>query len=159
MLKMGKLKYALAAAGVTVLLLTTQIVNCEQPSYQSMEVVAELDAVRNVETMQQLEDIIANNENVVVDFYSTWCSHCKTYDPVFKSVAEEYKGKAVFCKVILDKIPSEDHKKIVDKYKVKNIPKTVLFKDGEEIYSKTGAIKKSDLSDMVNIFLVGKNKA
>lgn len=153
---MKKLSYIIAAS-IAGLVLTSPITKCGTYSDKQIQVAKQEHKINDVETMQQLEDIIAENENVVVYMSATWCGPCKTYSPIYEEVAEKYKGDVVFCKIVLDEISAKEHGKIIAKYKVKHIPKTIFFKNGEEVYSKTGFIPKAELDLLVNTFLVGKN--
>ncbi|CAE8590425.1 unnamed protein product [Polarella glacialis] len=60
--------------------------------------------VREVRTLAQLRGALAQHSDntglpVIVDFYSHSCGPCRMIAPVFKSLAAEMKGKAVFLKV------------------------------------------------------------
>ena len=155
---MKKLKYLIAAAGITGLLLATPVMTYNMNEYKPYQqtTVQQLETVTNITTLQQLEDIIAKNENVTVDLGATWCGPCKYYAPIFEEVAKEYQGKVVFCKVVLDKIDNKEERKISDKYLVRYIPKTIFFKDGKEVHNRVGGIEKEDLKGLIDIYLLEK---
>ncbi|MCC8070664.1 MAG: thioredoxin fold domain-containing protein [Bacteroidales bacterium] len=61
-----------------------------------------------------------------VDFNATWCGPCRNFAPVFHEVAQEYKGKALFLSVDVDKCPQ-----LAQKYGVQSIPHiTLILPDG-----------------------------
>lgn len=156
---MKKLKYLIAAAGITGLLLTTPVgcSNYTKIEYQkTQEVTTVQEIVTNITTLQQLEDIIAKNERVAVDIGATWCGPCQKYAPIFHEVAEEYQGRIVFCKVVIDKIDDKEERKISDKYLVRYIPKTIFFKNGKEVHNRVGGIEKEDLSKLIDTYLLEK---
>lgn len=159
---MKKLNYLIVAAGLTGLLLITPYTICnvqKTATYQqNKDEIKAQETVINIETVQRLEDIIKNNENVAVDIGATWCGPCRGYSPIFEETAKEYKDKVVFCKVVLDKIGSKDEKKISQDYNVRYIPKTILFKNGKEVYSQFGGIEKENLKDLIEFNLLGKSK-
>ncbi|MBM3199395.1 hypothetical protein FJZ53_00545, partial [Candidatus Woesearchaeota archaeon] len=93
---------------------------------------------------------------VAVDIGATWCGPCREYSPTFHKVAEEYKGKVVFCQVVLDQIDKKEERTISKDYKVRYIPKTMLFKKGKEVYSRAGDIEKEDLKSLLDEYLLDK---
>lgn len=124
----------------------------EKPSIQQ-EVSHE--TITEITTASQLEEIIKNNDKVVVDFGATWCGPCKAYKPVYHEIAEEYNTKGImFCEVVMDKMDSKEEVKIIDEYKIKYIPKTMLFKQGKEVFNQVGGISKEDLRSYVADFLL-----
>ena len=43
---------------------------------------------------------------MLVDFWATWCTHCKPLGPIFEQLGEEYEGKNVLIgKVDVDEAP------------------------------------------------------
>ncbi len=50
------------------------------------------------------------------------CGPCKMMDPIYKSVAQEYEGKAVFVKV-----NTERNRDLQAKYRVHSIPTFVFY--------------------------------
>ena len=45
------------------------------------------------------EWLYKGTENVVIDFYFTWCKPCKMLAPIMEELAKEYKGQITFYKV------------------------------------------------------------
>lgn len=156
---MKKIKYLIAVAGITGMLLTTQV-GCSDYNkieyQQAKETINVQETVTNITTLQQLEDIIEKNDKVAVDIGATWCSPCRYYAPTFEEVAKEYQGKVVFCKVVLDKIEYKEENKISDKYSVRLIPKTIFFKNGKEVHNRVGGIEKQDLKELIDTYLSEK---
>jgi len=62
---------------------------------------------------------------VLVDFYATWCSHCRTQAPILDEVAEEVGSKAVVGKLDIDQARS-----VAQAYGVTAIPTLIVFKNG-----------------------------
>ncbi len=161
---MKKLKYLIAAAGIAGILLTAHYPIHEGLQYvkvyheKNKTAKESSKIVMNIQTLQQMEDLVKNNEKVAVDISATWCGPCREYDPVFEEVMEEYKDKTLFCKILLDKINNKEEKKIIEKYNVRYIPKTIFFKKGKEAYSQFGSMDKKTLIGLVETYLLEKNK-
>eukprot|EP00474_Spongospora_subterranea_P008482 CRZ08940.1 hypothetical protein [Spongospora subterranea] len=59
---------------------------------QNLTCVADFDAVLKS----------AGSKPVIVDFTATWCGPCKAISPFYHELAEQYSGKAIFCKCDVD---------------------------------------------------------
>lgn len=57
--------------------------------------------MQHIKTKAEFEQLIKENNNVVIDFYATWCGPCKMLAPIFESVARE-KPNVTFVKVDVD---------------------------------------------------------
>lgn len=81
-----------------------------------------------------LEEIVAANDNVVVDFGAeAWCQPCKQFSPHFKAAAE--KTDATFVYVDVDKAPWA-----TSEYGIRGVPTVKQFKGGQlvgDIKSRT----------------------
>jgi thioredoxin 1 len=64
---------------------------------------------------------------VLVDFWAAWCAPCRMMAPVLNDVAGELNGNAHVGKVDIEKYQS-----LAQKFKVRNIPTMILFKNGKE---------------------------
>lgn len=89
--------------------------------------------------------ILEENNFVVVKFGATWCSPCKTMEPIIESVANQLKNKA---KVM--SIDVEDEPDLATKYKIRNVPTILYFKNGELKDKSVGAMAESDLINRIN---------
>ncbi len=66
---------------------------------------------------------------VVLDFYATWCGPCRYLGKFTDQWAKELQGKAVFCKVNVDKA-----KDLAIRYKVQSMPTLVVIDvEGREV--------------------------
>jgi thioredoxin 1 len=62
---------------------------------------------------------------VLVDFYATWCSHCRTQAPILDDVAEQVQGSALVAKLDIDEAPS-----VAQAYDVTAVPTLIVFRNG-----------------------------
>ncbi len=78
---------------------------------------------------------------VLVDYWAEWCGPCKMIAPVLEEIASDYDGKLTVAKINIDDNPSTPQR-----YGVRGIPTLMLFKNGEVVATKVGALSKSQLA-------------
>lgn len=84
-----------------------------------------------IKSSDQLYELIANNQNVIVDFYATWCLPCKLMSKSNKVMAEQYtnvKIAEIDIDLGLDLAPAFD--KLGATVEVLGVPTIYFFKDG-----------------------------
>ena len=86
------------------------------------------------------EQVLQSDKPVIVDLWAEWCGPCKMVGPIVDEIGEEYDGKVVVAKVDIDSNPH-----IPSKYRVRNIPTLLFFKDGELKDKQVGAVPKKTL--------------
>jgi thioredoxin len=71
---------------------------------------------------------------VIVDFYSDGCGPCRMIAPVFKKLASEMEGKAVFVKVDTNAMYE-----LSSRYSVRSLPTFKFFLGGKKVHEFSGA--------------------
>ena len=93
-------------------------------------------------------DVLENPLPVIVDFWAVWCPPCKMIAPFLEQIAEEYDGRAVVCKVDVDKNQS-----LARKYGIQGIPTILFIKNGEIKDQVIGALPKEQLASRLDALL------
>ena len=86
-------------------------------------------------------DVLKSSETVLVDYWAEWCGPCKMIAPVLEEVAGTYAGKIKITKMDVDA-----NQEVPAKYGIRGIPTLILFKNGQEVAKKVGAMSKSQLT-------------
>ncbi|MFP4620146.1 MAG: thioredoxin [Bacteroidales bacterium] len=86
------------------------------------------------------EQVLQSDKPVIVDLWAEWCGPCKMVGPIVDEIGEEYDGKVVVAKLDVDSNPQ-----IPTRYRVRNIPTILFFKDGELKDKQVGAVPKDKL--------------
>ncbi|UZW16231.1 thioredoxin [Clostridium pasteurianum] len=95
---------------------------------------------RIINTFEFQDEVLNKSGIVIVDFFATWCSSCKTLDPILDEISVYLKGKAKVLKLDVNKSPE-----IAQKYKVSGVPIMIFFRDGKAIDKIVGFQPKSVL--------------
>ena len=90
-------------------------------------------------------DVIKSDMPVLVDFWAEWCGPCKMVSPILEELAGELGDKVKIVKVNIDENPETP-----TKFGVRGIPTLMVFKGGELVSTKVGAMPKQAMSEWVS---------
>lgn len=98
-----------------------------------------------MQTLDQdnLQEIVAGNDTVVVQYMASWCGNCRVMKPKFKKLAGENEN-TVFILADAEKFPESRKMATVD-----NLPTFATFKNGAFV-NQVQTNKFENLKDLVN---------
>lgn len=90
------------------------------------------------------EEVLDSDKAVLVDFWAEWCMPCRMIAPSVAQIAETYKGKLKVGKVNVD-----EESEIASTYGIISIPTLLVFKGGQVVKQKVGALPKHEIENLV----------
>ena len=91
------------------------------------------------------KEVLKSESLTLVDFWAEWCGPCKMIGPALEEISEEMKNEIRITKLNIDENPSTPQK-----YGVRGIPTLLLFKNGEVVAEKIGALSKTKLTEWIS---------
>lgn len=99
-------------------------------------------------TTENIQEVLAGEMPVVIDFGAAWCGPCKMVEPLMEELSKEYEGR-----VAVGKCDIEANKEIALKYGIRNIPAILYLKGGEVVDKQVGATTKAKLEEKLTKLL------
>lgn len=93
-------------------------------------------------------EIINSNPVVLVEFYASWCPHCKRMMPMVEQVKELLAGKVNVYQFDID-----ENEELSDREGVKTIPTFIIYRDGKEQWRQSGEMDGQVLLSKVEQYM------
>ncbi len=94
---------------------------------------------------ESFTDLLASDDNVLVDFWAPWCGPCRMVGPILEKLAPSYEGKLTFAKVNVD-----ENQPLAQRFDVRGIPCMIIFKKGSESVRIIGALPEASLKKKID---------
>lgn len=89
--------------------------------------------------------VLKSDLPVLVDFWAPWCGPCRAVGPVIDELSSEYAGKIRVFKMNVDENPATP-----TKYGIRAIPTLIVFKGGNVVEQRTGALPKDEIKQILD---------
>ena len=90
-------------------------------------------------------DEVVSSGLTLVDVFADWCGPCKVISPIIDELSSDYQGQVVFGKLNVDEAKDK-----TTELGVRNIPTILIYKDGQIVERKTGAVSKNQLKELID---------
>lgn len=98
--------------------------------------------LKHLENAAEFNELI-KGDNVIVDFFATWCGPCKMLTPELEDLCDEHEEITV-VKVDVDKF-----NELAADFHITCVPTLLVFKKGEHKDTKSGYMDKDALLNFV----------
>ncbi len=98
------------------------------------------ETVKSISDLEFAREVLQEKKPVLVDFWAEWCGPCKMIAPIVEQIAVDFATRLKVVKVNVDENPQTPAQ-----YGVRGIPNLILFKNGNVVANKVGALSKSQL--------------
>lgn len=90
---------------------------------------------------KELSQLIADNEFLMVFFYSTWCPPCRMLRPIIEEYMENNEDDLIIC------VNTDQIKDLHKTYGILNVPTILCIKNGKIIDTIDGYIEYEELEE------------
>jgi thioredoxin 1 len=89
-------------------------------------------------TDKLFDQVVADNNLILIDFWAEWCGPCKMVSPVLDDISKT-------TGLLVGKLNVDENPEKAQEYSIQSIPTMVLFKNGQPVHKVQGAMPKHKL--------------
>jgi len=103
------------------------------------------ESIKHVTDASFDSDVLQSDKLVLVDYWAEWCGPCKMIAPILDDLSKDYDGRLQITKMNVD-----ENQAVPAKFGIRGIPTLMLFKGGELVATKVGALPKAQLTAFID---------
>lgn len=93
-------------------------------------------------------EVIKSAPVVLVEFYASWCPHCKKMMPIVAQIKELLSGQIDVYQFDID-----ENQDLADNEQVESIPTFIVYKEGKEMWRQSGEMPADVLLANIQKFI------
>lgn len=94
-------------------------------------------------TGEAFEEVVADNDTVLIDFWASWCGPCHMFAPIYEKVSEAHPD------LVFAKVDTEADPQLAAQFGVRSIPTLAVLRDGILLFSQAGVLPEAALEDLI----------
>ncbi|MDE6286126.1 MAG: thioredoxin family protein [Muribaculaceae bacterium] len=94
------------------------------------------------------ESLVGSTGTVLVEFFATWCPHCRRMMPVVEQVKELLGDQVPVYQLDIDK-----NGEAADEARVESVPTFIVYRNGREMWRRSGEMEGETLLRTVEKYL------
>ena len=103
------------------------------------------DLIKHISDSSFENDVLKSDKPVLVDYWAEWCGPCKMIAPILDDVSRDYGDRLQVAKMNVD-----ENQQVPAQFGIRGIPTLMLFKGGELVATKVGALPKAQLTAFID---------
>jgi thioredoxin 1 len=94
-------------------------------------------------TKENFQDVVANNDFVIIDFWAPWCGPCRSFAPTYEAASEKHAD------IVFGKVNTEEQQELAGYFQIRSIPTLMIFREKIIIFSQPGMLPASAFDDLI----------
>lgn len=97
----------------------------------------------DVSSAESFRETVADNDQVVVDYFADWCEPCEQQTPILEELAGDVDVPVLG-------VDTDEHADLAGEAGVRSIPTVAVYRDGEEIERFVGVTGADEIRGALN---------
>ena len=98
--------------------------------------------------MNDYQSLISESKVVLVEFYASWCPHCRRMMPIVDDIKELLGSRVPVYQFDID-----ENSELADRVGADTVPTFIIYRDGEEAWRYSGEIDGNALYSKIECFM------
>ena len=95
-------------------------------------------------TKENFEKEVLNSEvTVLLDFWATWCAHCRMLAPIVEEIAETHD------EIKVGTVDVDEQPELAAQFGISSIPTLIVIKNGQVVEMSVGYREKEEIEGML----------
>ena len=130
---------------IIIVIVVAALIGLITINYYKMKNAKPVEASKKILMLNSKNFKLALRKKVIlIDFWAPWCGPCKMVAPILNDIAESENN------ITIGKVNVDSNQALANKYKIRNIPTLLIFKNGVEAGRIVGVKTKKAILREVN---------
>ncbi|MFA7594607.1 MAG: thioredoxin [Thiohalobacteraceae bacterium] len=94
-------------------------------------------------TKENFQDVVADNDFVIIDFWAPWCGPCRNFAPIYEAASEKHPD------IVFGKVNTEEEQELAGYFQIRSIPTLMIFREKIIIFSQPGMLPANAFDDLI----------